>query len=494
VLDSSIAQIGAEYLLTLKAVNCENGQSLASTQAQASDKNHVLDALGKAASEIRGKLGESHTTVTKLDTPLEQATTSSLEALKAFSSGRKILASAGSAEAIPFFKHAVELDPNFAMAHAYLGRMYADTGESGLAADYTRKAYELRAPTSEAEKFFISAHYSIAVAGNMEDAEQTCKLWMQAYPRAEIPRTFLSGIIYPVFGQYEKAVEAGREAVRVHPEFPIAYNVLMFSYLALNQLEEAKTTYGQAVQRKLNFPYYKVALYQIAFLQNDAAGMAQQLAQAAGTPGIEDELLGMEADTAAYSGRLRNARDFSRRAMDSAERAQEKEAAARYSALSGLRESLFGNADEARRYSALAMGRSTGRDVQYASALALAYAGDDRRAQEVTGDWGKRFPEATIVQFNYLPTLRAKLAVSRGNASEAIESLRAATPYELGATTSSVYGWIACIPFLCEEKPIWPRIRGAKPPPSSRRFSTIAELCSTNPSALWRISNSVEPT
>jgi len=446
VLDGSIAQIGTQYLLTLKAVNCASGESLASTESQASDKNHVLDALGKTASEIRNKLGESLSTVKKFDTPLEQATTPSLEALKALSSGRKIMSTTGEAASIPFFKRAIELDPNFALAYAYLGIASTTIGEPSFAAGYTRKAYDLRDRTSEPEKYLITARFHKVVTGNMEKAVQTCELWIQAYPRSDTPHVFLTSSIYQVIGQYGKGVEEGREAVRLNPDSSVSYALLNFDYIALNRLDEAKAIYGQALEHKLNHTLFHIGLYEIAFLQNDAAGMAQQLAQSAGTPGIEDELLGMEADTAAYSGRLRNARDFSRRAMDSAERAQEKEAAATYSALSGLRESLFGNADEARRYSALAMGRSTGRDVQYASALALAYAGDDRRAQEVTGDWGKRFPEATIVQFNYLPTLHAKLAVSRGNASEAIEILRAATPYELGATTSSVYGWTALYP------------------------------------------------
>jgi eukaryotic-like serine/threonine-protein kinase len=193
---------------------------------------------------------------------------------------------------------------------------------------------------------------------------------------------------------------------------------------------------------------FYLTLYQIAFLQSDAAGMAQQLARSAGTPGPEDELLGMEADTAAYSGRLRDAREFSRTAVDSAERAQEKEAALTYGVLSGLREALFGNADEARRRATLATARSAGHDVQYGAALALAYAGDNKRAQTLTDDLDKGFPEDTIVQFNYLPTLRAKLAVSRGNAPAAIESLRTATPYELGQTTSSTYGWTALYPVL----------------------------------------------
>jgi len=220
VLDGSIAQIGTQYLLTIKAVTCASGESLASTEAQARDKNHVLDALAKTASGIRGRLGESLSTVQKFDTPLEQATTPSLEALKAFSSGRKVQSTEGEAAALPFFKRAIELDPNFALAYAWLGLSYANLGESSVAADYNRKAYELRDRTSEAEKYFITSRFHKAVTGNMEQAEQACQLWIQAYPRSEIPHAFLSGAIYPVTGQYEKGTEAGREAVRLNPDFP----------------------------------------------------------------------------------------------------------------------------------------------------------------------------------------------------------------------------------------------------------------------------------
>jgi tRNA A-37 threonylcarbamoyl transferase component Bud32/Flp pilus assembly protein TadD len=446
VLDGSIAQIGTPYLLTVKAVNCSNGATLASTEAQAGDKNHVLDALGKTAAEMRNKLGESLSTVQKFDTPLEQASTQSLEALKAFSSGRKVLDTTGSAAAIPFFKHAIELDPNFALAYAMLGRMYGDVGESGMAADYTRKAYELRDRTSEAERYFITASFHIAVTGDMEKAQQSCELWIQAYPRAEMPRSFLSGIVLPVFGQYEKAVQAAAEAIALNPDFSVSYTLLMFSYIPLNRLDEAKAAYGKARERKLDFPGAHLALYQIAFLQDDSAGMAQQVAWSAGKPGAEDELLGLEAETAAYSGQLREAREFSRRATDSAELAGEKEVAALYSALSGLREALFGNTDEARRSATLAIQRSAGHDVRYGAALALAYAGREGQAQALADDLGKTFSEDTLVQFNYLPTLRAKLALSRGDPHTAIEKLRTATPYELGETTSSAYGWTALYP------------------------------------------------
>jgi tetratricopeptide (TPR) repeat protein/predicted Ser/Thr protein kinase len=446
VLDGSIASLGSQYVLGLSAKACRTGDVLAEEQVQAARKEDVLNALGQIASKFRTRVGESLTTVEKHNTPLAEATTPSLEALRAYSEGWKILFSTSPGAAVPFFKHAIEIDPKFAMAYAALGRMYGDIGESGIAADYTRKAYDLRERTSEPENYFISTSFPMVVTGNMEKAEQSCELWIQAYPRSEFPHSMLSGIIYPVFGQYEKGVEEGREAVRLNPDNPISYSTLMFSYIALNRLDEAKASYGQALERKLNHPLFHLALYQIAFLQNDAEGMAQQVAWSAGKSGIEDSLLGLEADTAAYSGRLRKAREFSRRAMDSAERAEEKEGAATYSAGSGLREALFGNADEARRRSALAIQRSAGRDVQYGAALALAYAGNDERPQALTDDLGKRFPEDTIVQFNYLPTLHAKLAISKGNASEAFESLRAAAPYELGVSTASVYGWTASYP------------------------------------------------
>ena len=444
VLDGSIAQVGTEYLLTLKAVDCASGETLASTETQSSDKNHVLDALGKLASEIRNKLGESLSSVQKFDTPLEQATTASLEALKAYSSGGKVWSTAGSAAAVPFFKHAIELDPNFALAYAWLGRVYGDIGESRTAADYTQKAYELRDRTSEPEKYFISASFHIVVTGNMEKAEQTCELWKQAYRRAEVPRDFLSGLIYPVTGQYEKAVEEATEATRLYPDRPTPYSTLMFGYLALNRLEEAKATHGQALERKVTDPFRLIALYEIAFLQNDVGGMAEQVALS-DKQGVEDELLALEADTAAHSGQLRSAREFSRRAMSSAERADTKETAAMYSAASSLREALFGNAEEARRRATLPRELASGRDLQYGAALALAYAGDNERAQVLADDLGKRFPEDTIVQFNYLPTLRARLAVNRGNDSEAIEDLRAAAPYELGQSTNT-YFWTSLYP------------------------------------------------
>jgi eukaryotic-like serine/threonine-protein kinase len=444
VLDGSIAQIGTPYLLTVKAVNCSSGQTLASTEAQASDKNHVLDALGKAASDMRSKLGESLSTVQKFDTPLEQATTPSLEALKAFSSGSR---ATSPPIAISFYKRAVELDPNFAPAYAWLGVWYTSIGEPGTAAGYTRKAYELRGHASEPEKYFVSAIYYKEVPGNLEKAEQTCKLWMQAYPRSEMPHIYLSGGIYPAMGRYDGVISEAREAIRLKPDYPVPYVFLMDGYIALNRFEEANATYRQALERKLYHHYYPAALYHLAFLQNDAAGMREQVTRSAGQPGAEDTLLSYEANTAAYYGRLRESEELTRRAIELAERAEEKEVSAGFSATSGLREALFGNAGEARRRASLAVARSSGVDVEYASALALAYAGDAGRALRLTEELNKRFPEATTVQFNYLPTVRAKLALNRGNPSEALEMLRSALPYELGQTTfSGEYAWNGLYP------------------------------------------------
>jgi eukaryotic-like serine/threonine-protein kinase len=445
VLDGSIGQIGTQYLLTLKAVNCVSGESLASTEAQASDKNHVLEALGKMSADLRNKLGESLSTVQKFDTPLEQATTPSLEALKAYSSGIRALTT-GSEPPIPFFKRAIELDPNFAVAYAYLSVVENDILESGLAAEYSRKAYELRDRSSEAEKYWITASYHKAVTGNIEKAIETCRLWIQAYPRAEGPHVFLAGAVLSVIGENQKAFDEATEAIRLNPKFPVPYFQRMVLAMILNRLDVAKATYAQAQERKLYYPLFSLGMYELAFLEDDAPEMAKHAAKVTGMPGWEDQMLALEADTAAYSGRLKDARDLSRRAMDSAQRAGEKDPPVMYLVTSGLREAWFGNTNEARSNVTSALKRSSNRDVLYFAALALTYSKDDARARELAGDLNKRFPEDTIVQFNYLPTLRARLALNKGNASEAVENLRIAEPYELGVSTDCPFNWSAMYP------------------------------------------------
>jgi eukaryotic-like serine/threonine-protein kinase len=437
VLDGSITQVGTPYLVTVRAVSCSNGKLLASTGAQASDKNHVLDALGKAASDIRNRLGESLSTLQKFDIPLEQATTPSLDALQAYSLGWKTKVGNGDdGAALPLFQHALRLDPNFAMAYALLGSSYFNLGETNLAAENTRKAYELRDRVSAREKFYIESQYYYHVTGALEKARQASELWAQTFPRDWLPRNSL-GNIYWNLGQYDKVLAEFREALLLAPGAGVNYSNVVEGYLYLDRLEEALATAQEAQAKKLDSPSLRSFLYQLAFVQKDAAGMAKQVAWSAGKPGAEDELLGMEADTAAYSGRLRDAREFSRRAIDSAERAEEKETAAGYSAAAALREALFGNAAEARQRAAAALGLSTGRDVQYGAALALAFSGDASRAQALADDLGKRFPDDTVVQFNYLPTIRAQLVLNHNDSSRAIDVLQTAAPYELGTPANS---------------------------------------------------------
>ncbi|MGB2890898.1 MAG: protein kinase [Candidatus Acidiferrales bacterium] len=437
VLNGSIAQIGTQYNVILKAVNCANGQSLASAEAQAGDKNHVLDALGKAASEIRTKLGESLSTVQKFDTPVQQATTPSLEALQAYSLGMKTIGADEFAAAVPLLQRAIHLDPNFAMAYAALGTCYSDLGEAGLGAESTKKAYELRDRVSERERFYVDSHYHQFVTGNLEKARQVYELWAQSYPRDQIPPTNLSGID-DFLGRYDKAQADSQDAFRLDPS-GLNYSNLVSGFIVLDHLEEARAIAEEAQAKKLDSSYLRLGLYQLAFLQSNAAGMAQQVAWSAGKSGVEDILLAEEANTAAYFGHLGKARNFSDRAAASAEQAQEKETAADYEADAALREALLGNAAEARRRATAALRLSIGRDVQYGAALALAFVGDVAAAQERVDDFAKRFPEDTIVQFNYLPTIRAQLALLRHDPAKTIDLLQAAAPHELGGGGGSAF-------------------------------------------------------
>jgi serine/threonine protein kinase/Flp pilus assembly protein TadD len=427
----SVGNLGGQYVLGLKAVNCQSGDPLAEEQVQADGREKVLDALGGAAVKLRGELGESLSTVQKLDTPLSQATTPSLEALQAYSLGLKNVGEkADFAAAVPLFQRAVRLDPNFAMAYAQLGVSYFNLGETSLAAENTRKAYELRERVSDLEKFSIESYYFQLVTGDLEKARQVNELWAQTYPRDRVPPSNL-GAIYGSLGQFEKVLTETREALRLDAS-GLSYAALVGAYVFLNRLGEAQATAEEAQAKKHDSSFLRFFLYQVAFLQNDAAGEAQQVAWSAGKPGVEDVLLTLEADTAAFSGRLGRAREFSRRAVASAERAEEKETAGEYEADSAVREALFGNAVEARQRAAAALGLSAGRDVQYGAALALALAGDAARAQALADDLGKRFPEDTEVQLNYLPTVHAQLMLTRNDSLKAIEILQAASPYELG--------------------------------------------------------------
>ena len=441
VLDGSIASLGGQYVLGLKAVNCRTGDSLAQEQATANGKEKVLKTLGDAAAKLRSKLGESLSTVEKFDTPVEQATTPSLEALQAYSLGRKTMVGKSDfAAAVIFFQRAIHLDANFVMAYASLGVSYSNLGETNLAEENTRKAYEERERVSEREKFYVESHYHYFVTGDLEKARQAYELWVQTYPRDFVPLANLGGV-YINLGRHEKALAEFREALRLEPGSAGAYANLVVVYLNLNRLKEARAAAEEALAKNLDSPTLRSNLYGLAFLQNDSTGMAQQVVWSVGKLGVEDVLLAGEADTAAYSGRLVKAREFSRRAVASAERAEEKETAAGYEANAAVREALFGNATKAGQQARAALSLSNGRDVQCGVALALAFAGDTPRAQKLADDLAKLFPEDTLVQFSCLPTLRAEFALIRSDPSKATEVLQVVVPYELATPSNGTFSF-----------------------------------------------------
>jgi eukaryotic-like serine/threonine-protein kinase len=438
VLDGSIASLGSKYVLGIQARNCHTGDVLAEEQTTADSKEQALKALDGAATKLRAKLGESLSSVQKFDTPLQQATTSSLEALQAYSMGRKTMVGKGdSAAAVPFFSRAIQLDPKFAMAYASLGTAYSNLAEMDLAADNTKKAYELRGRVGDRERFYIESHYFQFGTGDLGGALRVYEVWAQTYPRDVGPRTNLA-TVYTLLGNYDKSLAMATEAVRISPEDSQVYADLVTSYIYLNRLDQARATALEAQAKNLDSPDLRLYLYVVAFLQGNADGMRQQVALAAGEPGVEDSLLSNEADTAAYFGHLRTAREFSRRASASAEHAAEKETAAGYEVNAALREALFGNAGEARKRSQAGLALSTDRDTQYGAAMALGFAGDGPGAEALAHHLAEQFSEDTAVQYCYLPTIRALLALSRKDSFKAIELLQVASPYELG-TAGGLY-------------------------------------------------------
>ena len=435
VLDASIASLGNEYVLTLRAKDCRSGEVLDEEQVQAARKEDILNALSQIATKFRSRVGESLSTVKNYDIPLADATTPSLDALKAYSAGWQVSFSSGSAAAVPFFSHAIEIDPNFASAYAALGRMYADIGESVLSAQNASKAYQLRNRTSDQEKFFISVNYESQVTGNLEKAQQTCNLWKQAYPRAWMPHALLSGNVYLPLGKYVESVEENKMALGIDSDFSIGYINLALSYTALQRTDEAERTLQQAVDRKLEIPDSYVLRYAIAFLKDDKAEMEREAAQFSERPGGDDWISNAQGFVAAYSGHLDKARKMSRRAADLARKADRRDTEALYETDTAVREALFGNVSTIRQTAANALALSKSRDVTYGASLALALSGDSSRSEALTEDLSRRFPEDTRVQFTYVPALRALLALNHSQPSKAVERLQTAIPYELGIPT-----------------------------------------------------------
>jgi serine/threonine protein kinase/tetratricopeptide (TPR) repeat protein len=430
MLAGSVSKIGTQYLVGLQATSCANGDNLAKEQVEAASKEDVVKALDKAATSLRTKLGESLASVQKFDVPIE-ATTPSLEALKTFSLGVITLREKGEAQAIPFFRRSIELDPNFAVAYASMGMAYGNLGQTSLAATNITKAYTLRDRVSEREKYRISALYYQNVTGELEKSTQTYELWAQSYPNDMVPHSNL-GTMYSFLAQYEKSMTETEAALRIEPNAINSYGNMAMVQLALGRFDDAKASLAKARARNLDGGWLRQAMYYAAFVGGDKASMEEQVAWASGKPGDEDVLLSAQSDTEAYYGRLQKARDYSRRAVDSALRADSKETAASWRINSALREAEFGNVAQARQDVSTALRLAPGRDVKILAALALARTGDTAQAHTLLAETEKSDSTNTVFKLFWFPVVRAAIDLDAANAEQAAVDLEGAAPYELG--------------------------------------------------------------
>ena len=432
MVNGSITALGSQYVIGLRAVDCSNGDLLAEKQEQAANKEGVLKALDAAAVYLRHKLGESLRSIKRYDTPVEAATTPSLEALQAFSLGQKIRPVKGDQAALPFFLHAIELDPNFARAYVALSSSYLTLNELQPAEENARKAYELRDRVSEQERFVIVTAYYLNSTGELYKAAQVYELWQKMYPRDYIPYVGL-GYISSLLGNQERSVKEDSDALRLEPNDWVNYASLANDYMNLNRLDEAEAVFKQAEDRKLEGPNLSVNRYQVAFLKGDTAQMAESVAAAAGKPGFEDMLTATQADTEAWYGRSKNARELTRKAIDLALQSDSKGRAATYQAAAALREVEFGERALASADAEAALGLDTGYSLRAMTALALALAGNVAKAEKLADALARDRPLDTLTQKYWLPTIRAAIALGRNEPAKAVELLKPTETIELSA-------------------------------------------------------------
>jgi tetratricopeptide (TPR) repeat protein len=434
----SIARLGSQYVIGLTAVGCSTGTLLAVEQEHAANKEDALKALGKAASHLRGKLGESLSSVQKFDAPIEEATTPSLDALKAYSLGRKALSEKGNLAAIPFYERAIELDPNFAMAYAGLASAQANLNRNNLVTEPVKKAFALRKRVSQRERFRISGLYYKLVTGDVERSNQTYRLWAQSYPLDWIPHHAL-GLNLQELGLYEESVAESQEALRLNPDASPPYVTLAFSYLALNEPDVAEATVQQAQLHRVGAMWLRWPRYELAFLRGDTREMERLLTDGAGKEDQQD-LLSTHSDTEAYYGRLAKARYFSRRAVESELRAGSKEAAGFWQVNAALRDAEFGSLALARQGLAAALAPAWSWQVRVQAALALARMGDTARAKVMVQEMEKDSTSNTRLNVYWLPTIKAGIEMKEGNPSRAIIILEDVAPYELAGPISPQVG------------------------------------------------------
>jgi serine/threonine protein kinase/tetratricopeptide (TPR) repeat protein len=427
----SISGIGSHYVITLKAVNCENGDLLGIEQVEADRREQILAKLHEAGTKMREKLGESLASIHRYDTPVEQATTPSLEALQAYSRALLVRHSRGDTAALPLLKQAVQLDPNFAVAYVDLGTVYFNSSETALAIAATQKAYTLRDRVSERERFRIDSSYYGIVTGELEKEAQIYELWKETYPRDEIPYQNLA--LYDGYlGQYDRALAGYNEARQLEPNDALNYVNLAGTYMSLNRFDEAQAVLDEAAKHKLQYDLVPWVSYMLAFLLDDTEEMQKRLSTASSNRGIKDYIFGSQSDTEAFHGRLKNARVLSARAVDAARQSGDPERAAAWQAHAALREAEFGNMLQAKGQAAAALSLSSAKDVQVFAAMALARAGDVSRAEAIAKDLSRRFPTDTLSKEYWIPSIQAAIEIDRKNPAQAIQLLQVTIPYELG--------------------------------------------------------------
>jgi DNA-binding winged helix-turn-helix (wHTH) protein/tetratricopeptide (TPR) repeat protein len=434
LLIGSIASLGRHYVINLEAVSAASGDTIAREQAEAESRERILARLGEAVRRLREKLGESLSSIERFSAPIEQATTPSLDAFKAYDLGRRKHFDGQYFEAIPLYRRAVELDPDFAMAYAALGITYGTAREYELAAQFSQRAFELRDRVSERERFYISARYYMDVLDDGDRAIEVLELWKQTYPRDFAPRTNLSAR-YSAIGRYHEALEEAREGVRLNPDAGVAYAALAHSSICLGRYRDAAAAIEHALARKLDPPYSRYMLYAIAFLQGDAAAMQHQVDRVEGTP-AEAGMLAIQSVTAAYAGRVRQARELTKRAIELAKRRGLDEAAGLYAAGDAMREAAYGNCREAEQAATRTLALSRGRYPVSWSALAVAICGDAVLAGKLSDEMVRRFPHDSFFKASWRPMVQAALSLHHGQPATAVEQLKSAERVELGTNAA----------------------------------------------------------
>jgi Flp pilus assembly protein TadD len=430
-IQGSLSKIENQYLLDLKAINCSTGDTLVSEQSRASGKDAVLKALDTSTASIRTSLGESLASVQKFATPIEEATTPSLEALKAYSQGNRIQQLQGDVPSLPFTLRAIELDPNFAVAYSGVAVSYSNLGRLELASEYAQKAFDLKAKVSEREKYRISGFYYSLVTGEIDKSSEVYEQWHLNYPKDNSPATNLGNNDMTI-GNWEEALKVSRDSEEIEPNSGPTISNLGYILLALERTDECSQHLQQAIGRKMDNFFIRQPLYHLGFIQKNQAIMDQQLAWAAGRIGEEDWFFEAQANTEAFNGRIRKAREYLTRAIDSAVRADSKETAATWEADLALQEAEYGNAKEAQTKATAAVALSPGKLVRSLAAMAYARSGDSARAQKLADGLDKEFPRDTLTQAYWLPTIRAAVEYNGKNATKAIQILERTSTYEFG--------------------------------------------------------------